>query len=89
VHRAFILADDEIGPDEIPLDTSGPGSVSGDAVVRIPVGSSIAEAEKQLILATLAEHDGNKKRSADVLGVSLKTLYNRLNAYKEEEVTER
>ncbi|MGD2114078.1 MAG: sigma-54 dependent transcriptional regulator [Acidobacteriota bacterium] len=88
VHRAFIMADGEIGPDEIPLDTSGPGTVSGESAVRIPVGSSIAEAEKQLILATLAEHDGNKKRSAEVLGVSLKTLYNRLNAYKEEEVSD-
>jgi DNA-binding NtrC family response regulator len=34
-------------------------------------------------MATLEHHDGNKKKTADVLGVSLKTLYNRLNSYKE------
>ncbi len=85
VHRAFIMADDEIGPDEIPLDTSGAGTVSDGSVVRIPVGSSIADAEKRIILATLEEYDGNKKRSAEVLGISLKTLYNRLNSYKEED----
>ena len=44
---------------------------------------SIAEAERRLIVATLDEVGGNKKRAADVLGVSLKTLYNRLKAYRE------
>ena len=45
------------------------------------VGSSIAEVEKQLIFATLEHCGGVKERTADVLGISLKTLYNRLREY--------
>lgn len=56
------------------------GAVGGRSI-QIPVGVSIAEAEKQLIFATLDLCAGNKQRAADTLGVSLKTLYNRLNAY--------
>ena len=85
VHRAFILADDEIGPEEVPLEGRREDAAGGGPAIRIPVGSSIADAEKKLIMATLEEYDGNKKEAADVLGISLKTLYNRLNAYKDEE----
>ena len=46
------------------------------------VGSSIADVERRLILATLEELDGDKKRAAELLGISLKTLYNRLNVYE-------
>jgi DNA-binding NtrC family response regulator len=35
-----------------------------------------------VILATLESLDGNKRRTAEVLGISLKTLYNRLNVYE-------
>jgi DNA-binding NtrC family response regulator len=47
----------------------------------IPPGTAIAEAERRLILATLEHYDQDKKRAADALGISLKTLYNRLNEY--------
>jgi DNA-binding NtrC family response regulator len=47
----------------------------------VEVGTTIDEAEKQLILKTLEELDGNKTEAAKVLGISLKTLYNRLNDY--------
>ena len=43
---------------------------------------SIEEVERRLIGATLEQVGGNKKRAAEVLGVSLKTLYNRLKAYR-------
>ena len=89
VHRAFILADDEIGPEEVPIEPQrGEETSTGGPFIRIRVGSSIADAERKLIMATLEEHDGNKKDAADVLGISLKTLYNRLNAYKDEEEEE-
>jgi DNA-binding NtrC family response regulator len=35
-------------------------------------------------MATLDAHGGKKRKTADILGVSLKTLYNRLNTYREE-----
>jgi two-component system, NtrC family, response regulator AtoC len=46
------------------------------------VGTPIAEMERRLILATLEHCDGDKKKAADLLKISLKTLYNRLNEYK-------
>ncbi len=63
--------------------SAGPDSLveAGGRAIRIPVETSIREAEKQLILMTLAHMDGRKDRTAEVLGVSLKTLYNRLHAY--------
>ena len=46
--------------------------------IRVPVGTTVAEAEHQLVLKTL-EHTGfNKARAAKMLGMSLKTLYNKL-----------
>jgi len=55
-------------------------AMPGDAVV-VPVGSSMAEMERALILATLRHHKHHKERVASVLGISLKTLYNRLKEY--------
>ncbi len=80
VHRAFILADEEIGRESISPGESvqEPESAS---ILQVRVGSSIAEAEQRLILATLQHHDGDKSKTAEILGISLKTLYNRLNVY--------
>jgi DNA-binding NtrC family response regulator len=52
--------------------------------VRLPVGTTLAEAERVLIHATLEMCHGNKTRAAGMLGVSLKTLYNRINEYRAE-----
>ncbi|MEB2286125.1 MAG: sigma-54-dependent Fis family transcriptional regulator [Polyangiaceae bacterium UTPRO1] len=86
VHRAFILADDEIGPrqlsDSTPLGPPPESAASGGEVMQVEIGSSIADVERRLILATLAACAGNKDRAAKILGISLKTLYNRLNSYK-------
>ena len=46
------------------------------------VGQSIGEVERRLIMATLEQCDGDKKEAAKILGVSVKTLYNRLNEFK-------
>ncbi len=88
VHRAFILADQDIGLEGLPeLDPAGtaledPGE---EAMLRVRVGSSIEDMERRLILATLDHLEGDKKRAAEVLGISLKTLYNRLNVYQARE----
>ena len=46
------------------------------------VGMKVAEAERRLILATLGHLPGRKHETAEALGISLKTLYNRIRAYR-------
>jgi DNA-binding NtrC family response regulator len=69
--------------DSLPEEITGRRSTGRS--LRLSLGCSIAEAERQLILATLDHLDGNKRETAKVLGVSLKTLYNRLNSYREQD----
>ena len=52
----------------------------GSEVMLTP-GMTVDEAEQKLILATLDAASGNKTRAAEMLGISLKTLYNRLKDY--------
>ncbi len=68
---------------------AGPSvSVEGGAsLVRVPVGQPLAEAERALILATLERCAGNKRRTAETLGISVRTLYNRLHRYGEMDDT--
>jgi DNA-binding NtrC family response regulator len=47
----------------------------------VSIGSSLDETERRLILATLDHTQGKKRRAASLLGISVKTLYNRLKAY--------
>jgi DNA-binding NtrC family response regulator len=54
--------------------------------ITIPIGTSMAEAERRLILATLEHFHQQKERTAAALGVSLKTLYNRLKEYSQDKV---
>jgi transcriptional regulator with PAS, ATPase and Fis domain len=49
--------------------------------VRLEVGTTVGEAERQLIMKTLQSTHNNKTRAAEVLGISLKTLHNKLKEY--------
>jgi transcriptional regulator with PAS, ATPase and Fis domain len=49
--------------------------------IRLEVGTTVGEAEKLLILKTLAASNNNKTRAAEILGISLKTLHNKLKEY--------
>ncbi len=90
VRRAYILAGKRITEKDMPL----PGIVretpiprlpdDDDATLRFQIGESIAQVEKRLIEATLASVDDNKKRAAKILGISVKTLYSRLQVYEAE-----
>ena len=99
MHRAYILAENEIGVDHLPPEVVAgatvPAAVSPNgsaaemgATLRIRVGSRAVDVEQQLIMATLDACGGNKQKAAEILGVSLKTLYNRLAAYKEADKRE-
>ena len=94
LQRAFILSSDGvIQPQNLPPEITGdrsaassgspsPSAAAANGGLDVHVGMSIADVERRLIGATLEEVGGNKKRAADILGVSLKTLYNRLKAYR-------
>jgi DNA-binding NtrC family response regulator len=85
VERAFIMGDTslELAPVLVSRDN---GFADSDSIqgIHVPLGSRLDEAERSLIVATLEHYDGNKRRAAQVLGCSLKTLYNKLNAYARE-----
>jgi len=80
VQRAFILADDVIDANLAPAAVAAPESAP---LLSVRVGSTLDEVSRRLIEATLAEC-GSKRKAADMLGISLKTLYNRLAVYKSE-----
>jgi len=86
IERAFILGDQTL--ELAPLIQNPAAARSGDAAadrerLDIRVGSRIYDMERSLIEATLDYFKGNKRRAADALGCSLKTLYNKLNGYSQ------
>jgi DNA-binding NtrC family response regulator len=64
-----------------PAETEEPLLSPKESTLQLPVGISMASAERQLIEATLKDCLYQKERTAAVLGISLKTLYNRLKGY--------
>lgn len=86
VQRAYILSDDVIDVHSLRLHVDkacGGNNVNGNAngAFQVKVGSTVAEVERSLILATMAHCGGTKERAAEMLGISLKTLYNRFREY--------
>ena len=82
VHRAFILADRVI---EIPnpyLANRSKRVAHTEGCVNVAIGTTLADAQREIILATLDHFEGDKQQTAQALGISLKTLYNRLLAYQ-------
>lgn len=51
--------------------------------LTLPVGTPLEEVERQMIMRTLQKTKNNKTRAAELLGISLKTLHNKLNLYRE------
>jgi two-component system, NtrC family, response regulator AtoC len=89
IQRNYVMtAGKVIGDEWLPVNAparDAPGAgLSGDEL-RIRMGTSMAEAERRLILATLRYYDYHKEQVAAVLGISLKTLYNRLKEYAAED----
>ncbi|WP_269716007.1 sigma-54-dependent transcriptional regulator FlbD [Caulobacter sp. NIBR2454] len=99
MHRAVLLATgDEIGefairlPDGQPMSAgAGAGdsgvartaSIAAEAVQRSFVGQTVSEVEQQLILDTLQHCLGNRTHAANILGISIRTLRNKLKEYSE------
>lgn len=81
VRRAFIMADGDVMDLEMLVPQVSPTGETAGSQVSVPVGETLAEADRRLILATLERCNGVKKQAAAVLGISPKTLYNRLEEY--------
>jgi two-component system, NtrC family, response regulator HydG len=88
VERAVILCDGELVlRDHLPPDMAGKGPER--QVFKLPYGLTLDTVEKEYILGSLQRNGGNKARTAEILGVSEKTLYNKLNRYAAEARGER
>ena len=97
IHRAVLLATgDEIGadgilsPDGSRLDQAKTPSavmhatMAAEAVTRALVGRTVADVERDLILETLKHCLGNRTHAANILGISIRTLRNKLNEYADD-----
>jgi two-component system response regulator HydG len=83
VERAVILCDGElITREHLPPDMAGKSPERHN--FRLPYGLSLDAVEREYILGSLQRNGNNKARTAEVLGVSEKTLYNKLNRYAAE-----
>ncbi len=99
IHRAVLLADgDEIGPDAVMLSFNDVRADAGNDMasaaingVAMPgangsgqfVGQTVAEVERDLIVHTLSHCLGNRTHAATILGISIRTLRNKLKQYSE------
>ena len=90
IHRAVILATgSEIGPEAIMVSGDGgaPASASADgddAETAALVGRTVADVERDLIIDTLHHCLGNRTHAANILGISIRTLRNKLRQYSQE-----
>lgn len=82
VYRAYILADKLVEIGNPNLANQPPRPTTVDGVVSVRVGTTLADTQREIILATLSRYDGDKRQAARALGISLKTLYNRLDVYR-------
>ena len=90
IHRAVLLTSGgEIGADDIPLSgTAGGATAAGgaeaDGNTRALVGRTVADVERELIIDTLHHCLGNRTHASSILGISIRTLRNKLRQYGQE-----
>jgi len=86
VQRGYILGEKTVELAAPLAAARGPGRLAGptvkEGVLSLSVGVTLADAQRAMILATLEHFHGDKRQAAKTLGVSLKTLYNRLDLYQ-------
>jgi len=78
VQRAYIMADKVI---EVELAPETVAETAHTQILTVRIGSTLEEVNRRLIEATLADCGNVKRKAAEILGISLKTLYNRLAVY--------
>ena len=80
-HAVVMCNGEEIKEEDLP---SSVRSVGNETTISIPMGITMAEAEKIIIQENLAMNNGNKTKTADVLGIGRKTLHRKLEEYNIE-----
>jgi DNA-binding NtrC family response regulator len=81
IERAYILADKVIHPEHL-ITNDANRHTEEDQTAGIPIGMRLEEIEKIAILKTLKNNEGNRSDTAHQLGISIKTLYNKLDKYE-------
>ena len=85
LERALVTCSGEIlGKENLGLDFGRVVVAGANDGLRLRPGMTVAEAERRLILETLTFTENNKTRAAELLGISLKTLHNKLKEYEAE-----
>lgn len=86
IERAYILSGDVINEQDILLDAPQLDTRldAGPALSEVPSGVPLELIEQAAIESTLSENEGNKAETAKQLGISVKTLYNKLDKYEKE-----
>jgi DNA-binding NtrC family response regulator len=69
---------------DVPAPETPAPSLAPNEVVPLLIGSTVGEIERELVLQTLARCDGNRTRAARVLGLSVRTLRNKIRQYSAE-----
>jgi DNA-binding NtrC family response regulator len=80
IHRAYILSSDIVHIEDL-APQSQVRPLLSDGTLNFMVGTPLADVQRDLIIATLQHFSGNKRETASTLGISVKTLYNRLKEY--------
>ena len=82
IESAVVMTSDNILHfEDLPFKEKGESEV-----IKIPIGSTMENAEKEIIIKTLNHENNNKKRASDILGIGRKTLYRKLKEYNIEDV---
>ncbi|HYH06722.1 MAG TPA: sigma-54 dependent transcriptional regulator [Thermoanaerobaculia bacterium] len=83
INRAFIMArTDTLTVDCLPDKLAGNRRKRSKNAVSIPLGQPMEEVERIVIEETLSMTDGDRRKTAEILGISYKTLYNKTKKYK-------
>jgi DNA-binding NtrC family response regulator len=94
VERAVILAEEDVieprhlfwqeNPESLITACGKEEETGAGGILEIPVGSTLWDVERRVILATLESAGGNRTRTAEILGLSVRTLRNKLHEYREK-----
>jgi DNA-binding NtrC family response regulator len=78
VYREMAMITDSVAPEKAAQ------SFAPDEVISLLIGSTVDEVERALVVHTLARCDGNRTHAARMLGLSLRTLRNKIKLYRAE-----